>query len=164
MRACAGFAARTTTDGQTRLPTYNEKHKKLSELNSSLIKKICEKIGIKTKIIFSSKLNGITGKKDSRLVSICKNLEISNYLSPQGSSDYIEINSPGGAFTENNINLFYHFYEHPIYKQLNNKFVPYLSIIDLLINVGFDDSLNIIKYGRKENVSFLDFRKNYLKN
>lgn len=119
----------------------------VSDMNIYLIKQICSKIGIETKFIKSSDLKSSEGKKDIRLVKICKELSAEHYLSPIGSSAYIELNSPGGEFTKNNIKLNYQNYKHPIYPQLYGDFITHMSIVDLLFNVGFNDALSIIRSG-----------------
>jgi len=134
---------------------YNNNYN-LSTFNSLLITNISKKIGIQTKFIFASGLNNILGQKDHRLVNICKEINATEYLSPQGSAEYINEKNKGGEFVNNNIELFYHDYEHPIYPQLYGKFIPYMGIYDLLFNVGFDNALEIIQKGRKENIYYTD--------
>lgn len=133
---------------------YMDEHATLGEFNISLIEFIAERIGIKTRRIRSSELSDVSGSKDHRLVYINNALGIDNYLSPQGSADYINEVRPGGAFVENGIELYYHSYSHPEYAQLFGDFIPYLGVFDLLFNVGFDNSLNVIRSGRQENIYF----------
>jgi hypothetical protein len=45
--------------------------------------------------------------------------------------------------------VYYQYYNHPIYDQLGNNFIPYLGIFDLLYNEGFGNSAKIITSGRK---------------
>lgn len=128
----------------------------LGEFNIAFIKSISKIIGIKTKFLNSSDLKGISGKKDDRLVQICKTINSTSYLSPQGSASYINENVFGGLFVKNNISLFYHDYNHPKYKQLYKTFIPYIGIFDLLFNEGFSNSLEIIREGRKNNIYYTD--------
>ena len=128
----------------------------LSDFNIGIIKYIAQKIGITTKFIKSSELIGIEGEKDYRLVQICKYLKCDNYLSPKGAASYINRKNKGGEFVLNGINLYYHDYSHPEYKQIHKGFVPYLGIYDLLFNVGFDNALDIIRKGRKDNIKYTD--------
>tara|TARA_A100001015_G_scaffold200746_1_gene224137 strand:+ start:3118 stop:3849 length:732 start_codon:yes stop_codon:yes gene_type:complete len=134
-------------------PIYNQSEM-LSQLNIGLIKMICERLNIHTKLIKSSSLYGIEGVKDHRLVSICKNIQINHYLSPQGSAKYINRQNIGGDFLNQNIKLFYHDFEHPLYKQVDNNFIPYLGIFDLIFNSGFDEALKKIRFGRKPNLNY----------
>ena len=47
-----------------------------------------------------------------------------------------EILDSSNIFNQANISLEYFNFEHPIYNQLNEKFVSHMSIIDLLFNCG----------------------------
>lgn len=136
---------------------YNESSNLLGEFNIELIKAISLRIGLKTKFINSSDLNNISGQKDTRLTQICKELQADTYLSPQGSSIYINEINRGGKFVENKIDLFYHNYSHPVYKQMFNDFIPYIGIYDLLFNEGFENALEIIQEGSRPNINYIDF-------
>lgn len=133
----------------------------IKDFNINIIKKITYKIGIETKFEISSEL-GVDGKKDYRLVSICKKLGCDEYLSPQGSAAYLEKNVPCGAFNNSGISLYYHNYEHPNYNQLWGDFLPFMSIVDLLFNEGFKNSLDIIKKGHRDPIDCINFREKYL--
>ena len=142
---------------------YKKKYNSLSKFNSDFIINVSDKIGIRTNFVHSSTLKNIKGVKDERLTLICKSLKTKLYLASQGSSSYIELKNPGGEFSKNSIDLYYHFYNHPHYKQLNGEFIPYLSILDLLFNVGFSEALNVIRSGRMQKVFYKEYRKEYLK-
>jgi hypothetical protein len=131
----------------------------LSEFNINIIVKICKKINIKTEFFKSSDLTNIGGTKDEKLVNICFSIDMGEYLSPQGSAVYIELDSKGGEFTKNNIELYYHNYEPTTYKQLYGAFIPYIGIFDLLFNEGFQKSLDIIKSGHRDSIHYRDFNK-----
>ena len=126
-----------------------KEYSKLSDLNGTIITEISNKIGIETKFWLSSNLKSLDKRKDARLVDICKELNCDSYLSTIGSSSYIEEKNPGGEFSNHNINLFYHNYSPVEYAQSFGGFEPYMSVVDLLFNEGFDNSLNIIRKGRK---------------
>ncbi len=130
----------------------------MAELNISIIKNIAIKLGITTNFLRSSELEGIKGNKDERLVSVCKKINADYYLSARGSAEYIERNNPGGAFSINGIELYYHNYEHPQYNQLFGDFIPFMSVIDLLFNEGFERSLEIIKTGRKSPIHYTQIK------
>ena len=46
----------------------------------------------------------------------------------------------------------YQSYMHPEYNQLYKPFTSHLSIIDLLFNEGLENSLKIIRSGRKKPI------------
>jgi len=106
----------------------------LSDLNIELILKFSEYLSIKNcKFLKSSQLNiGSYKNSTERLIKICKLLEATHYLSGGAAKEYLNEN----LFIENNIVLEYQNYEHPIYKQLGDNFIPYLSVVDLLFNEG----------------------------
>ena len=131
----------------------------LSEFNINFITTISRKIGITTKFIKASSLEPLEGKKDVLLANICKKINCSKYISPQGSANYLEAHTPGGAIVSSGIDLYYHNYEHPIYNQLYPPFIPYMGIIDLLFNEGFEKALEIIKTGRRPEIHYTEYRK-----
>lgn len=133
----------------------------LRDFNIKIIKSISDKIGINTSFKISSELKS-KGAKDYRLVSICREIKCKDYISPQGSAAYLEKNTPCGAFGESEISLYYFNYKHPVYHQLYGSFIPYMSIVDLLFNEGFEHSLNIIRKGEKEPIDCITFRTEYL--
>jgi hypothetical protein len=104
----------------------------LSELNITLITKIKAILGLKTKIVLSSELKGISGERSSRNLSICKHLGADTYLSGTGARNY----NDEEEFRKAGVNLIYTDFKHPVYHQLWGDFTPSLSIIDLLFNEG----------------------------
>ena len=137
---------------------YHPDFNTVALFNTNAITEILNKIGIDTKIILSSNISGLEGTKDLRLLNICKILQVSDYLSPQGSANYIEEFSPGGELVKGGIDVHYHNYKPIIYPQINGDFIPYLGIFDLLFNVGFNDSLRIIRAGRLESISYKNLK------
>jgi hypothetical protein len=67
-----------------------------------------------------------------RLVDICKRLDATEYLSGIGGKNYID----ESLFKEAGIKLTYQEFDHPLYDQLHGSFIPNLSVIDYLMNVG----------------------------
>ena len=132
---------------------YGEKTDKLSEFTILLIESIKAAINIETKTALSSSLEGIEGQKDERLASICKAVGASSYFSAAASKEYIELESPGGAFAKNGIELAYQEYIHPQYTQLGADFLPYMCIADLLFNVGFENALDVINNNTKDKAT-----------
>jgi hypothetical protein len=117
--------------------------KMLADYNIALIERIRDDLGVKTPLVRSSTLP-IDGKREDRLVSICKQRDAGVYISPTGSSDYL---SESDAFQRAGIKLLYNDYKHPAsYPQLHGEFISHLSAIDLLLNCG-EKSLEIIRSG-----------------
>ncbi len=141
---------------------YSERYEFIADLNIAIINKICKLIGITTPCYRSSDIVKEKAAKDELLSNICISMGCNEYLSARGSADYIEAVNPGGAFSKNNIALYYQNYEHPTYKNFQKEFIPFLSIVDLLFNVGFDNALEVIRSGNRDDIHYIDFRKNYL--
>ena len=101
-------------------------------LNLKILKTVIEWLNIKTKILFESDLD-VKGKSSKRLVNICKEVNATTYLSGIGGKNYLDEK----IFQENKININYQEYSPISYPQINSKtFIPNLSILDLLFNMG----------------------------
>lgn len=90
------------------------------------------------KIVRSSTLN-IDGDRIERLINICKKFNADTFYEGAAGRDYID----AAYFAQCGIKVEFQDYKHPVYKQIYNDFVPYLSVIDLLFNYG-DESLVIL--------------------
>ena len=80
------------------------------------------------------------------LINLCKKIGISRLYDAGGASKLLDCT----MFNENNIDIMFQAFKHPYYRQLHGKFIPYLSVIDLLFNEG-NNSIDIIKSGRSYN-------------
>lgn len=119
---------------------------KLADLNVQLIRLFMDLLGLKTPLVRSSTLRA-TGRKVDLLVAICAELGVERYLSPLGSKEYIDEND---IFAARGIELVYHRYKHPEYRQLHGPFLPYMSVLDLLMNEDGPRALEILRSGRTE--------------
>jgi len=128
---------------------YENEWEYLTDLNTTLIKKIAGILGLQTKTVLSSELN-IEGMKTERLVNMLKKIGADEYISGPGARDYIDVNS----FEENNIKLYWYEFQHPVYPQIRGEFIPYLSVIDLLFNTG-GEAIRYIREG-SQNALKLD--------
>ena len=117
----------------------NESRKKLLDLNISLINYFISVLQIKTKLIFSSDLH-IDSMGSNKLLDICKTLHADTYLSGEFGKNYLDIN----IFENEKIQIIFEKFEHPKYIQKYPKFIPNMSIIDLLFHEG-PNSINILK-------------------
>jgi WbqC-like protein len=74
----------------------------------------------------------VTGDRSGRLIELCRHFQATRYLSGDSARDYLEVS----RFEAAGIEVIWHSYQHPRYPQLHGDFVPYLSALDLLLNVG----------------------------
>ena len=123
----------------------NNQWEKLSDLNIYSTKLIAETLGIKTKFINTFDLN-CKGKKDDKLIDICKKLDCDYYISGPAAKAYID----PYKFDKNAIKLEYIEYNYPAYKQLYEPFNHYVTILDLIFNCGPDAPYYI--WGWKEHI------------
>lgn len=115
-----------------------EKEEYLSKINYRFLYEICEILGIKTKITWSSDYSLVDGKTE-RLVGLVKEAGGTYYLSGPAAKNYI---SPE-LFANEKIDLAWMDYsDYPEYNQLGNQFEHGVTILDLLFNEG----LNAKKY------------------
>ncbi len=129
----------------------------VADFNIEINQEIARKIGITTEFKRASQLANISGEKDTRLVTICRAMGGTHYLSPKGAHEYIELQNTSGAFANTELGLLYQNYLPTEYPQLFGNFIPYMSILDLLFNVGFTDALKVIRNGRQPFLSSHDF-------
>ncbi|MCS7232099.1 MAG: WbqC family protein, partial [Elusimicrobiota bacterium] len=113
---------------------------KLVDVNIESVKMILSYLGVERRIVLSSEIKP-EGEKTKRLVDICKKLSAEIYISGVGAKDYLEIEE----FEKNKIKVVFQEYSTPEYQQLFGKFIPNLSIIDMIFNVGRDKTLELIK-------------------
>ena len=111
----------------------------LVEITIDLITAICAMLDLDVTLLRSSTLP-VQGKKSLYLFNICDYLGADRYLSAKGSRDYIEGEN---VFRSNGCPVDYQDYRPRMYPQKGAaSFVPYLSIIDLIANVGCVEAVN----------------------
>ena len=111
---------------------YDAGYEKLIDLNMSIIKLVMSILEINKKILYSSDLK-VGGRREEKLINICKEVDARKYISPIGANSYLE---NGECFLEKNLGFEYFEYNHPKYSQLSNDFIRNMSIIDLIFNEG----------------------------
>jgi len=65
-------------------------------------------------------------------LNISQKLNADVYLSGPSGRDYLDTS----AFERKGINVEFHNFDHPVYKQLSEPFIPNMSSVDLLFNYG----------------------------
>lgn len=104
----------------------------LVDLNISIIKFICVKLGIESRFIKSSDLN-ISSGREEKIIEICKKLEGRVYLSGTGARAYQNEES----FNKAGIQLKYLEYNILQYKQQYKDFQANVCVLDYLANCGY---------------------------
>ena len=119
----------------------NNENRNISKLNELSIRMVFDYLGISKKIVFASELDyDRTEERANRLIALTKMQSCGHY-----------INSPGGKelyqkeyFDKQGIKL--SFIESKItpYTQLAKEFVPYLSMIDILMNCSKEEIIKML--------------------
>jgi len=113
---------------------YKKEWNNIFDLNFETIKQVLIWLNIKTKIVIESELD-VSGQHTERLVNVCKKLGADTYISGIGGKKYLDEK----LFEKNKIIIKYHNYNPIRYLQhMSKSFIPNLSIIDLLANMGSD--------------------------
>lgn len=109
---------------------FQKEYVTISQLSIESIKTISEFIGIKTEFVISSETyqNKELGRQE-RLIDICRQEKANHYINAIGGQELYKKED----FLKEQIRLDF-IKTLPIeYKQFNNEFVPWLSIIDVLM-------------------------------
>lgn len=116
----------------TLLPLLDNGSPLLANLTIGLIMQLKAQLGITTRVLRSSELDG-SGAKADLLASLCEQIGATTYVSPPGSKDYLD---ESDAFENIGVPVQYYEFKHPEYPQPFGEFLPYMSIIDMLFNCG----------------------------
>lgn len=104
----------------------------MAEFNIYLIKYICERFDMKTKLFSTAPLE-LEGHKDDRIWDLCQKTGANVYLSGEGARVY---HIPEG-FKDRGIELRYSQYTPIHYQQMHGDFIENLSVVDYIFNQGF---------------------------
>ncbi|OWY23564.1 hypothetical protein C7N43_26645 [Sphingobacteriales bacterium UPWRP_1] len=113
---------------------YHQLHHEtnLSNINLAFIEAICRILGIKTQIRTSADFD-FEGTKSEKLVSICRQLCATHYISGKAARGYLDME----LFTRNNMEVVWMNYaNYPDYHQLYPPFHPQVTVLDLIFNEG----------------------------
>lgn len=104
----------------------------LSRVNYRFLTAICDLFEIQTDISWSMEYQ-LEGEKSERLVSLCKQVGATEYLSGPTAKGYLNEE----LFTQDGLRVTYMDYsDYPEYEQLYPPFYHAVSAIDLIFNVG----------------------------
>ena len=117
----------------------------LVELNCNMIYWIADVLQVKTPMVRSTTLN-VGGERGEHVAGICQDVGAKLYLSPAGAEDYLI--EDRRAFDSRDIEIQFHVYDHPVYEQRFDPFIPFASAIDLIFNCG-PNAAAIMRSGRR---------------
>lgn len=128
-------------------PIYTSGFTRLSELNRAFIEAICRHLVIPTRISSSWDYASTSNDKSERLVEICRNAEAKCYVSGPAARTYLDED----LFLKHGITVEWFDYKgYPAYPQLWGKFLPEVSVLDLIFNCGDEAARYLSKAGQNE--------------
>ena len=117
----------------------------ISEINFTIVKDVCDYLGIKTRISISSEQNFDYSKvklPGDWALEISKQMGGNEYINPYSGKELFD----SLKFLKNNIKLRFIKSKDIIYDQGGSNFEPWLSIIDVLMFNGREKTINFLKY------------------
>jgi hypothetical protein len=106
----------------------------LAEYNLTAIRTLCARLQLTTPVVIGSSL-AAEGRATDLLVSMVRSVGGTAYLAGGGASSYQD----DEHFREQGVELVHQDFLHPLYPQFNSdSFIPGLSIVDALMNCGFE--------------------------
>lgn len=128
-------------------------HRSLNRLNQEAIRYLCAAYGIERRIEVAASLP-VGGRRSELIAALCKAVGADTYLTPPGSVEYLR--EDRAVFAAAGVPVVVQSYEHPVWAQLYEPFIPFTSSIDLLFNEG-PASLAILRSGRRAAVPLAEW-------
>ena len=120
-------------------PIYSKTYRSLADLNIAILRFLFSLLDIKTKLYVASDI-GSDKKKDELMLDYTIKAGGTAYLSGRGAKKYM-INF---IFEERGIKLLYQEFTHPVYYQYCEGFVDGLFVLDMLFNIGVEETKRYI--------------------
>ena len=125
------------------LHILQQPHTMLSPLNIALIQALGTQLGCTAPLVLASSLPVQQEDPSQRLIDICQHLQGDAYLSGAEGRNYLRQE----AFAQAGLDLWFQQVTPPVYPQLHGEFIPCLSVLDVLFNIGDDAPLLIREMG-----------------
>jgi hypothetical protein len=119
----------------------NSDYQTIAQLNLTSIKLVCKYLAIDTTLEVSSKKydnKDLSGQQ--RILDICSKEGAKHYINPIGGIELYE----SAYFNESNITINFLKSNPVIYNQLGNEFVPWLSILDVMMYNGREKTNSLL--------------------
>lgn len=114
----------------------------LADFNIHFIRFCMDELGIETQVSLSSSYN-VSGKRSERILGLLEATKAQIYLSARGSFGYMEEDE---VFTSEDIEFLFQNFQPQAYPQKqSDEFVPYLCVLDSLLQQGAEETLKTIE-------------------
>lgn len=114
----------------------------LAALNMRLIAYMAKRMGIKTQVQFASALQ-VEGRRTERVLNILRAVQANEYVSPNGAANYLE--SDGFTQQKDIFLKFQEFTPRPYNHHGHKSFTPYLSVVDVIANLGWESTAKYVE-------------------
>ncbi len=128
-------------------------NKSIAVQNINFIRFICNNFGWNRKFVLSSDYPS-SKKRSHRVLDLLRFCKAEKYFCAHGSFSYMMEDK---VFPVNDIEVLFQNYEPRPYNQtLSHDFIPYLSVLDALFNIGFEATADLIVGGTKHWLTWDD--------
>ena len=125
----------------------------LADLNIALIECLSSLLGLAPTFVRSSAI-GSTGSRSSRLADLLGRIEATGYVAAAGAEDYMRAD---GIFPLAGVETRFQNYVPVAYEQRqSSEFVPYLSVLDMILQIGSERARDCVKAGAREHRLWTD--------
>ncbi len=107
------------------------KDKYIADYNLRILDFYLKQLGICVEKVMSSDL-GLVNKKDKMVVELCEKTNATMYVAGVSGKDYLDKSD----FDKIGVELYHHDFVQKEYNQFNKEFVPYMSVLDILMHNG----------------------------
>ncbi|WP_157224579.1 WbqC family protein [Natronococcus occultus] len=142
LQASYGGAAHYDEFGAFFAATYARSWESLCELNVHLVRQLADRLELDCEFVRASTLE-VDATGSERIVRLCEALAADRYYSGEGARSY---NDPE-LFEDAGIVLEYQSFDPPRYDQRFGEFLPNLSVVDPLLNVGAERTRELLGVG-----------------
>lgn len=118
-----------------------DKSEFFSDYSISSIKFLLRKLNIDTTLYIDSALEKDFGSSNERNINICNFFGARQYFSGVGARTYNDID----LYKDQGIEMIYQDFPFRVYNQLSTKFIPGVSVIDAIFNLGYKKTEELIK-------------------
>jgi len=119
---------------------YNRHATLLIDFTLESIRLLMKLFNVEIPTVLSSDLN-VAGTSNERIANLVKAVGANRYLSGVGAKAYFDPE----LYKRKGVEVIWQDFTHPVYPQLHDGFIPFLSSLDLLFNCGVDESRKILR-------------------
>lgn len=123
----------------------SEREESLAAQNIAFIRLACDILGLRREFLVSSQFSS-SAQRSKRVVELLRLSDADTYYCAKGSFDYMLADA---LFPLNDIKVLFQDFQPKIYPQIGSPdhFIPYLSVLDALMNVGAEQTAMLIAQG-----------------